>query len=180
MSSQAKGNGSTSDTVETREKSAKSHVVQGKPTSNDANTEVHRVCRYLPPLFFLASPTPPLLSSFFCVFSIGCSGWENGGSVGEGASGKNNSASERQQTCFHMIVEQGHKLLKGPIVRSNRVWFGHTFKKFYIDRQTRVFYFFGIPSVSTITMSYNWTWSTRSIFLAGKKRIFFYGPPLLT
>lgn len=81
----------------------------------------------------------------------------------------------RQQTC--LIVEQGHKLLKGPIVRSNRVWFGHTFKKFYIDRQTRVFYFFRIPSVSTITMSYNWTWSTRSIFLAGKKRIFFYGWP---
>ena len=80
----------------------------------------------------------------------------------------------RQQTC--LIVEQGHKLLKGPIVRSNRVWFGHTFKKFYIDRQTRVFYFFGIPSVSTITMSYNWTWSTRSIFLASKKRFFSMTP----
>ena len=165
MSSQAKGNGSTSDTVETREKSAKSHVVQGKPTSNDANTEVHRVCRYLPSVIFLASPPPPLPpSSFFRVF---CSA-----KTGRGA------GRRRQQTC--LIVEQGHKLLKGPIVRSNRVWFGHTFKKFYIDRQTRVFYFFGIPSVSTITMSYNWTWSTRNIFLAGKKRIFFYGPPLLT
>lgn len=162
MSSQAKGNGSTSDTVETREKSAKSHVVQGKPTSNDANTEVHRV--YLPSVVFLASPPPPLPpSSFFRVF---CSAKTGG------------AGRRRQQTC--LIVEQGHKLLKGPIVRSNRVWFGHTFKKFYIDRQTRVFYLFGIPSVSTITMSYNWTWSTRSIFLAGKKRIFFYGPPLLT
>lgn len=169
MSSQAKGNGSTSDTVETREKSAKSHVVQGKPTSNDANTEVHRVCRYLPPLFS-SPPLPPLLpSSFFCVFFNRVFG-KNGG--------RREKITRRQQTC--LIVEQGHKLLKGPIVRSNRVWFGHTFKKFYIDRQTRVFYFFGIPSVSTITMSYNWTWSTRSIFLAGKKRIFFYGPPLLT
>ena len=167
MSSQAKGNGSTSDTVETREKSAKSHVVQGKPTSNDANTEVHRV--YLPSVVFLASPPPPLPpSSFFRVFC----------SAKTGGAGRREKITRRQQTC--LIVEQGHKLLKGPIVRSNRVWFGHTFKKFYIDRQTRVFYFFGIPSVSTITMSYNWTWSTRSIFLAGKKRIFFYGPPLLT
>jgi hypothetical protein len=134
VSSQAKGNGSTSDTVETREKSAKSHVVQGKPTSNDANTEVHRV--YLPSVVFLASPATLVI---FSRFLFG----KNGGGAGR----------RRQQTC--LIVEQGHKLLKGPIVRSNRVWFGHTFKKFYIDRQTRVFYFFGIPSVSTITMSYN-------------------------
>ena len=139
VSSQAKGNGSTSDTVETREKSAKSHVVQGKPTSNDANTEVHRVCRYLPSVIFLASPTSPATLVIFSRFLFG----KNGGGVGR----------RRQQTC--LIVEQGHKLLKGPIVRSNRVWFGHTFKKFYIDRQTRVFYLFGIPSVSTITMSYN-------------------------
>jgi hypothetical protein len=134
VSSQAKGNGSTSDTVETREKSAKSHVVQGKPTSNDANTEVHRV--YLPSVVFLASPATLVI---FSRFLFG----KNGGGAGR----------RRQQTC--LIVEQGHKLLKGPIVRSNRVWFGHTFKKFYIDRQTRVFYLFGIPSVSTITMSYN-------------------------
>lgn len=163
MSSQAKGNGSTSDTVETREKSAKSHVVQGKPTSNDANTEVHRV--YLPSVVFLASPATLVIFSRFLFGK-------------NGVAGRREKITRRQQTC--LIVEQGHKLLKGPIVRSNRVWFGHTFKKFYIDRQTRVFYFFGIPSVSTITMSYNWTWSTRSIFLAGKKRIFFYGPPLLT
>ena len=159
MSSQAKGNGSTSDTVETREKSAKSHVVQGKPTSNDANTEVHRV--YLPSVVFLASPATLVI---FSRFLFG----KNGGGAGR----------RRQQTC--LIVEQGHKLLKGPIVGSNRVWFGHTFKKFYIDRQTRVFYLFGIPSVSTITMSYNWTWSTRSIFLAGTKRLFSMAPPRLT
>jgi hypothetical protein len=170
VSSRAKGNGSTSDTVGTREKSAKSHVVQGKPTSNDANTEVHRVCRYLPSVIFLASPpTSPATLVIFSRFSFGKNG---------GGAGRREKITRRQQTC--LIVEQGHKLLKGPIVRSNRVWFGHTFKKFYIDRQTRVFYFFGIPSVSTITMSYNWTWSTRSIFLAGKKRIFFYDPPLLT
>jgi len=157
VSSQAKGNGSTSDTVETREKSAKSHVVQGKPTSNDANTEVHRV--YLPSVVFLASPATLVIFSRFLF-------------------GKNGGAGRRrQQTC--LIVEQGHKLLKGPIVRSNRVWFGHTFKKFYIDRQTRVFYLFGIPSVSTITMSYNWTWSTRSTFLASKKKNFFMTPLLL-
>jgi hypothetical protein len=63
VSSQAKGNGSTSDTVETREKSAKSHVVQGKPTSNDANTEVHRV--YLPSVVFLASPATLVIFSRF-------------------------------------------------------------------------------------------------------------------
>ena len=119
-----------------------------------------------PPLF--SSPPLPLLSpsSFFRVFFNRVFG-KNGG--------RREKITRRQQTC--LIVEQGHKLLKGPIVRSNRVWFRNTLKKFYIDRQTRVFYFFGIPSVSTITMSYNWTWSTRSIFLAGKKRIFFYGPP---
>jgi hypothetical protein len=143
VSSQAKGNGSTSDTVETREKSAKSHVVQGKPTSNDANTEVHRVCRYLPSVIFLASPTSPATLVIFSRFLFGKNG----------VAGRREKITRRQQTC--LIVEQGHKLLKGPIVRSNRVWFGHTFKKFYIDRQTRVFYFFGIPSVSTITMSYN-------------------------
>lgn len=119
-----------------------------------------------PPLFSSPPPPPPLPpSSFFRVFC----------SAKTGGAGRREKITRRQQTC--LIVEQGHKLLKGPIVRSNRVWFGHTFKKFYIDRQTRVFYLFGIPSVSTITMSYNWTWSTRSIFLAGKKRIFFYGPP---
>jgi hypothetical protein len=97
------------------------------------------VCRYLP-----SPPLPPLpRSSFFRVF---CSGKN-------GVAGRREKITRRQQTC--LIAEQGHKLLKGPIVRSNRVWFGHTFKKFYIDRQTRVFYFFGIPSVSTITMSYN-------------------------
>jgi hypothetical protein len=128
-------------------------------------------CAGISPPLFSSPPLPPLPpSSFFRVF---CSGKTGG-------AGRRKKITRRQQTCFYMIVEQGHKLLKGPIVRSNRVWFGHTFKKFYIDRQTRVFYFFGIPSVSTITMSYNWTWSTRSIFLAGKKRIFFYGPPLLT
>jgi hypothetical protein len=145
VSSQAKGNGSTSDTVETREKSAKSHVVQGKPTSNDANTEVHRVCRYLPSVIFLTSPTSPATLVIFSRFLFGKNG----------VAGRREKITRRQQTCFYMIVEQGHKLLKGPIVRSNRVWFGHTFKKFYIDRQTRVFYLFGIPSVSTITMSYN-------------------------
>ncbi len=76
--------------------------------------------------FFLASPTP-LSSRHIFAFSIGCSG--RGGAVGEGASEKNNSApfSGRQQTCFHMIVEQGHKLLKGPIVFSNEVYFRNTF-----------------------------------------------------
>ena len=93
VSSQAKGNGSTSDTVETREKSAKSHVVQGKPTSNDANTEVHRVCRYLPPLFFLASPTPPLLSSFFAFFQSGV----RGGKTGE------RSAKERREKIIRRL-----------------------------------------------------------------------------
>jgi hypothetical protein len=98
-----------------------------------------------PPLFSSPPPPPPLPpSSFFCVFRSAKTG---------GGSGRREKITRRQQTC--LIVEQGHKLLKGPIVRSNRVWFGHTFKKFYIDRQTRVFYFFGIPSVSTITMSYN-------------------------
>jgi hypothetical protein len=143
VSSQAKGNGSTSDTVETREKSAKSHVVQGKPTSNDANTEVHRVCQYLPSVIFLASPTSPSTLVIFSRFLFGKNG----------VAGRREKITRRQQTC--LIVEQGHKLLKGPIVRSNRVWFGHTFKKFYIDRQTLVFHFFRIPSVSTITMSYN-------------------------
>jgi hypothetical protein len=93
VSSQAKGNGSTSDTVETREKSAKSHVVQGKPTSNDANTEVHRVCRYLPSVIFLASPpTSPAILVIFSRFSFG----KNGGG---GASGKNNSASTNLFDC---------------------------------------------------------------------------------
>ncbi len=105
VSSRARGNKLTSDVFEKREKSAKSHVIQGRPTStvknpwstNDANTEVHHVCRYLPALpsiFFRRIPFPPLLLLFF-VFQSGVRGGEREGGVvarvGEGASGKNST-----------------------------------------------------------------------------------------
>ncbi|MFN9910638.1 MAG: hypothetical protein ACK56F_31780, partial [bacterium] len=66
-----------------------------------------------PSAFFPRLPYLPFYPRhFFAFFSIGCSG-KTGGERRE-------KITRRQQTCFHMIVEQGHKLLKGPIVRSNR------------------------------------------------------------